>query len=94
MIIDIYLVVFRQCLKSKMAAGGHFEKKIWSLFFNATIWFEQFQAKKKKKKKFAFEKKKILGLRKFLENFGFFFFFFAYCQKCHFVFYVYCRFIV
>ena len=45
MIIDICLVVFRQCLKSKMAAGGHFEKKNWSLFLNATIWFEQFQAK-------------------------------------------------
>ena len=94
MIIDIYLVVFRQCLKSKMAAGGHFEKKIWSLFFNATIWFEQFQAKKKKKKIFAFEKFFFFG--DFLENFGKFldFFFFAYCQKCHFVFYVYCRLIV
>ena len=47
MIIYIYLVIFRYCLKSKMAAGGHFEKKFWSLFFNATIWFGQFQAKKK-----------------------------------------------
>ena len=47
MIIYIYLVVFHHCVKSKMAAGGHFEKQIWSLFFsmpNATIFFafEQF----------------------------------------------------
>ena len=71
MIIDIYLVVLRQCLKSKMAAGGHFEKKFWSLFFNATIWFEQFQAKKFFIF-FAFEKK-IFG-DFFKKKIGFFFF--------------------
>ena len=83
MIIYIYLVFFHHCMKSKMAAGGHFEKKIWSLFFNATIWFGQFQAKKKKKKNLPLKKKKILrDLEKFLEIFRIFFdFFFAYCQR-------------
>ena len=88
MIIYIYLVFFHHCLKFKMAAGSHFENKIWSLFFNATIWFGQFQAKKKSF--FAIENFFVGGLRKFLEIFGKFLDFFCVLSKCHFVIYVYC----
>ena len=62
MIIYIYLVFFHHCLKSKMAAGGHFENKILVTFFSMPQFdLGNFKLKKKKKKKFAIEKKKNCG---------------------------------
>ena len=73
---------FGRVPRSKMAAAGHFGKKIKTSDFRSKTRFRQFPAKKKKKKKKKFQCNFFFGsgLTKFS---GFFFFFFFPPPRLH-----------